>query len=105
MLLELAGWEARTTRRRFSSPIHVQLFLSGFQDGRLYVEPVLKFLENPPGGGSFACCLRWLGSYSSRWECSILAALAAAKISRHRTSRNFRTRSELRHAMRLSAAL
>src|SRR6266498_4898557 len=51
--------------------------------------------ENPPSGGSFACGQRWLGCYSPLRGCSGLAALAAAKIPRRRTPRNFQTGSKV----------
>ncbi len=65
-------------------------------------KPDGPFRENPPGGGSFGCGPRWLGRYSPLWGCSSLAALAATKIPRRRTPRNFKTRSQ---AGRLSQAL
>ena len=52
------------------------------------------FRENPPGGGSFVCGLRWLGRHSPLRGCCGLAALAAAKIPRRRTPRNFQTGSQ-----------
>ena len=49
--------------------------------------------ENPPGGGSFARGLRWLGRYSPLRGCSDLAVLATAKIPRRSAVRNFQTGS------------
>ncbi len=48
--------------------------------------------ENPPGGGSFACGLCWLGPYSPRWGCAGLAAWATAKIPCRRTPFQFSDR-------------
>src|SRR6266545_871700 len=59
-------------------------------------KPAGLFRENPPGGGSFACGERWLGRHSPLRGCSDLAALAAAKIPRRRTPRNFQTGSQKR---------
>ena len=56
-------------------------------------KPDVLFLENPPGGRSFACGLRWLGPYSPLRGCSALAALATGKIPGRRTRRSFQTGS------------
>jgi len=47
------------------------------------------FHENPPGGGSFARGLRWLGRHSPLWGCSRLAALATVKIPRRSALQSF----------------
>src|SRR6266545_3914872 len=57
-------------------------------------KPAGRFRENPPGGWSFACGQHWLGRHSPLRGCSDLAALAAAKIPRRRTQRNFQTGSK-----------
>jgi hypothetical protein len=56
--------------------------------------PGRAFRENPSGGGSFACGLRWLVPYSPLRGCAELAALATAKISSRRTPFNFQTGSK-----------
>ena len=53
-----------------------------------------RFRENPPGGGSFAGGLRWLGGYSPLRGCARLAALATTKIPGRRTPLSFRTGSQ-----------
>src|SRR6185503_12208342 len=52
------------------------------------------FHENPPGGGSFACGLRWLGRHIPLRGCSGLAALSTAKIPCRSTQPNFQTGSK-----------
>ena len=52
------------------------------------------FRENPPGGGPFACGLRWLSPYSPLRGCADFAASPTAKIPYRRTPFNFQTRSK-----------
>ena len=56
-------------------------------------KPSGPLLGNPPGGGSFVRSRRWLGRYSPLRGCADLAALAATKIPRRRTPRNFQSGS------------
>ncbi len=56
-------------------------------------KPGGPLLGNPPGGGPFVRSRRWLGRYSPLRGCAGLAALAATKIPRRRTPRNFQSGS------------
>ena len=118
------GWMARREEGDCSARERTTIFGESVLQGlgspypwwifdRRATKPGSLLRENPPGGGSFACGLRWLGpgsplwgwpsqgqqvsrpkeTFASRNVVSDLAALAAAKIPRRRIPRNFQTGS------------
>jgi hypothetical protein len=62
-------------------------------------KPAGPWRENPPGGGSFGCGLRWLAPYSPLRGCAGLAASPTAKIPRRSTLPNFQTGSKMSEAL------
>jgi hypothetical protein len=82
VFVEMAGWQGATKEHSLRSVTEEQR------------SPDSHFHENPPGGGAFILCLRWLSPYSPARGCADFAASADDKIPRRRTPCNFQTGSK-----------
>ena len=82
VFMEMAGGQGATNEHSLRSATEEQR------------SPDSHFHENPPGGGAFALCLRWLSPYSPARGCADFAASADDKIPRRRTHCNFQTGSK-----------